>query len=410
MPQLLGIKIQNYRALQSIELGQTGYGKGVPLPRLVCFVGPNGSGKSTILDAFSFLSDCLREGVEAACDKPHRGGFERLRTQGSSGAIKFLLYYRETPNSRPITYELEIGLVDNTPVVTLEILRQRRKNQSYGQPYPFLRLRNGEGQAWSGAGTEAEESSASVDVNLDDASRLGITTLGQLKEHPRILGLRSYIEGWYLSYFVPDAARNLPPSGAQRHLDRTGANLGNYLQHLRRAHSDRFEKVLAEVAKKIPGITSINCIDSPDRRLLIQFNESGYSDPFYQTNMSDGTLKLLAYLLLLQDPEPHPLIGIEEPENGLYHRLLQDLAAAFLDQTASPNSTQTFITTHSPSFVDALHPDFVWLLQKKGGERGVEIIRTSDIPAVKELYEEGIPLGSLWFSRHFNERGFGDGQ
>lgn len=405
MAQLLGIQIRNYKALRDVSLGQIGYGKGEPLPPLVCCIGPNGSGKSTLLDAFGFLADCLRDGVESACDRPHRGGFEQLRTQGSEGPISFVLYYRESPQARPITYELDIDVRSNRPIVSAETLRQRRKGQKRGRPFPFVKLIDGSGDAWSGEAIEGDEASSRVVVNLDDPARLGITTLGQLKEHPRILGLRSYIEGWYLSYFVPDAARTLPPSGAQRHLDRTGANLGNYLQYLQRQHPARFKRVLKEVQPKIPGIQSISCKDSDDRRLLIQFNERGYADPFYQGSMSDGTLKFFAYLMLLHDPDPHPLIGVEEPENGLYHRLLRGLADEFLAQTRSDHPTQFFITTHSPTFVDAFKPEHVWLLQKET-DGGVSAQNVREIPTVRSLHEQGLPLGSIWFSRHFHEQGF----
>lgn len=406
MAHLLGIRIQNFRALRNVTLGKIEYDQSIAeLPRLVCLIGPNGSGKSTMLDAFGFLSDCLRDGVEAACDKPHRGGFDLIRTQGATDPISFQLYFRQTPNSRPITYELQIGIRDERPVVLVEVLKQRRKGQKSGRPFPFLKLQSGVGEAWSGEEAEGGEVSGRVPVSLDDPARLGITTLGQLREHPRILGLRAYVEGWYLSYFVPDAARSLQISGAQRHLDRTGANVGNYLQYLKRRPDDVLKKILATISQKIPGLTKIDCKDSDDRRLLIQFNERGYTDPFYQTSMSDGTLKYLAYLLLLEDPEPHPLIGIEEPENGLYYRLLRGLAEEFQNQARIGDRTQVFVTTHAPAFVDALSPDNVWLFQRdKNG--GVEATCVADIPSIKSLYEEGVPLGSLWFSRHFNEDGF----
>ncbi|MDM8551427.1 AAA family ATPase [Desulfobacterales bacterium HSG2] len=64
MPQLLGIHIQGFKSLANVTLGQIGNGKGEPLPPFSCFIGPNGCGKSSLLDAFGFLSDCLKEGVE----------------------------------------------------------------------------------------------------------------------------------------------------------------------------------------------------------------------------------------------------------------------------------------------------------------------------------------------------------
>jgi len=357
-----------------------------------------------LLDAFGFMADCLREGVESACDKSQRGGFSKVRTQGTTEAIRFELYYRESLQSRPITYSFAVDEVGGVPVVVEETLRQRRKGQKHGRPYPFLRLERGEGRVWAGDAIEDQEGAASLEIELDDVGRLGITTLGQLKEHPRIVGLRSYIESWYLSYFVPDAARTLPVAGAQKHLDRTGENLGNVVQYLERAHPDRFQNVLDRIARKIPGIQTITHEKSPDGRLLLRFNERGYEDPFYQQSMSDGTLKMFAYLLLLEDPEPRPFIGVEEPENGLYHKLLEDLAREFVRHVEhSRGETQILVTTHSPYFVDALKPEQVWLMEKdESGHTTVK--RTADLPIVMEMVREEIPLGSLWYSNHFEER------
>lgn len=404
MPQLLGIRIRNFKSLRDVTLGQVGYKQGTAFPPLSCFIGPNGCGKSSLLDAFGFLADCLREGIEAACDKPQRGGFGRTRTQGCDDSIQFDLYYRENLSARPITYSFEISETNGVPFVLREHLRQRRKGQKYGQPFTFLRLENGKGNVWAGDKTEDEEGATQLEIKLEDNDRLGITTLGQLSEHPRIVGLRAYIESWYLSYFVPDAARRLPPAGAQKHLDRTGENLGNVVQYLERNYKNRFEGILEKIRKRIPGIEKIEPEKSPDGRLLLKFNERGYEDPFFQHSMSDGTLKMFAYLLLLEDPEPPAFIGIEEPENGLYHRLVEQLAREFRRYAEkSKGKSQILITTHSPQFVDALSPEQVWLMEKD--EDGfTQVKRTADIPVIRAFDEEGIPLGSLWYSNHLEER------
>jgi predicted ATPase len=404
MAQLLGLRIQNYKSLADVTLGQIRYSQGSPLPSLSCFIGPNGSGKSTLLDAFGFMADCLREGVEAACDKPQRGGFSNVCTQGLGSAIRFEIYYEERPHGRRITYSFAVEEMDGIPIVAEEKLLQRRKGQKTEKPFPFLRLDRGVGNVWAGDKTEDEEGAARSDIELDDIGRLGITTLGQLKEHPRIVGLRAYIESWYLSYFVPDAARTLPLAGVQKHLDRTGENLGNVVQYMERTHPERFQTVLDRIARKIPGIQSITHEKSADGRLLLKFNERGYQDPFYQQSISDGTLKMFAYLLLLEDPEPRPVIGIEEPENGLYHKLLEELAREFVRHAEeSRGKTQFLITTHSPHFVDALKPEQVWLIEKDESGHS-QFRRTADMPVVVEMVKEGIPLGSLWYSNHFDER------
>ncbi len=401
MARIEGIHIQNYRALKDFTIGKTFENRQVaPLPSLLTFIGVNGCGKSTLMDAFGFISDCLAGGVEDACDKPHRGGFDRLRTRGQDGPIQFEIYYREEIQSRPISYSLSIDArEDGSPFVSRERLRQRRKGASRGWPYSFLEVNDGQGYAWAGEETETEEGTSRIEVKLEDKQRLGITTYGNLADHPRIVAFREFLEGWYLSYFVPDLARTLPVAGAQKHLNGRGDNLANYVQFMERQHKKRFGDVLLGVAKKIPGIQQIKSEASKDGRLLLQFNNMGFFDPFYAPDMSDGTLKMFAYLLLLEDPDPAPLIGIEEPENGLHHQLLEPLARE-MKQHSKGKGPQIVVTTHSPYFVDALSPDDVWILEKNSsGFSTAE--RASEIPSVKQLYDEGIPLGSLWYSNHF---------
>jgi len=403
MPHLLGLRVRNYRALADVKIGRTrSTDRAKPLERLSCFIGPNGSGKSTLLDALGFIADCLTEGVEAACDKPQRGGFDRLRTQGATGPIELQLFYREEPSERPIRYRFSIDVRDGVPAVVDEELLQPRGSNRRGKLYPFLRLSDGQGQVWAGEKVEGEEGAERVPIALSDRGTLGITTLGNLREHPRIVGLRRYVESWYLSYFIPDAARRLPPAGAHRHLDREGSNVGNVLQYLERKSPERCERLLKSIAEAIPGLQRIRTERSPDARLLLRFNEQGYQDPFFQQSMSDGTLKMFAYLLLLEDPEPRPFIGIEEPENGLYHQLLERLARQLGRHAIEGREGQTQIlaTTHSPYFVDALKPEQVWILRRDPKGR-TKATRAADIPEVRALAEEGIPLGSLWYSRHF---------
>lgn len=402
MAHLEGLTIRRYRALADVTLGMTfEHQDADPLARIIAVIGPNGAGKSTLLDALGFLGDCMRGGVDEACDAAHRGGFERLRTKGERGPIEFELYYRETEDSRPISYSLAIDLDrKGRPFVAKERLRQRRKGLKRGMPFSFLELKRGRGLAWAGDATSEEEAADKLSVNLPDHQRLGIVTLGNLAEHPRIVAFREFLEGWYLSYFVPQSARLLPMSGAQKHLDRAGQNLANYVQHLERAHPDRFAKVLARIAKRIPGVRTIKTAKSDDGRLLIQFNDRGFEDPFYAQDVSDGSLKLFAYLLLLEDPEPAPLIGIEEPENGLHHQLLPTLADEMRKAAESPRGPQIFVTTHSPYFLDALSAEQVWIVDKD--ERGrSQFQRAADQPAVKELVAEGMPLSSLWSAGDF---------
>ena len=430
MAKIEGFRIKNYRVLQDVTLGKLwNMQKAKPLTPMTAVIGKNGVGKSSLFDAFGFLADCLKLGVEEACDSRGRGGFDRIRSQGRTDPIEFHIYYKQDGKARPITYELAID-ADNAgrPYVKRERLRQRRTGQKYGWPFSFLLLNEGKGVVWKGdelvlqidedkagfdllklieeieATSQKEESRETEIVELQDKRKLGIATLGALKQHPRISGFRQFIEGWYLSYFTPDAARSLPLAGPQRHLNIHGDNLGNVVQFMEREHPKRFKNILDRIAEKIPGIDRIDTEESSDKRLLLRFNDKGFEDPFFAQQMSDGTLKIFAYLLLLEDPTPPPFICIEEPENGLYHKLLETLATEFRSHaTGRKNAPQLFITTHQPYFVDALSPDETWILEK-GPDGFSSIRRASDDETVKAMVDEGLPLGGLWYSDYLDAR------
>ncbi|MBN3943138.1 MAG: AAA family ATPase [Nostoc sp.] len=430
MSKVEGFRVRNYRVLRDITLGKLWNTQNAkPLTSMTAVIGKNGVGKSTIFDTFGFLADCLKNGVEEACDSRGRGGFERIRSQGQEGSIEFDIYYKEDRNARPITYELAIDIDSSgRPYVKRERLRQRIKGQSKGQPFSFLILNEGRGIAWKGEqeGKQVEEEKGDFDlskliekiqrgegeeesketevVELDDKRKLGIATLGSLKQHPRISVFRRFIEGWYLSYFTPDAARSLPLAGPQKHLNIHGDNLGNVVQFMEREHPKKFQSILEKISSKIPGINKISTERSPDGRLLLRFNDKGFQDPFYAQQMSDGTLKVFAYLLLLEEPSPPPFLCIEEPENGLYHKLLETLAREFREHaTGQKGGSQIFVTTHQPYFVDALEPDEVWVLEK--GEDGfAKIKRASEDPLINNLVSEGLPLGGLWYSDYLDAR------
>lgn len=409
MAQIEGFRVKNFRALKDITLGRLSRQQSLePLKPMTVVIGRNGVGKSTLFDAFGFLADCLLTDVETACDLKQRGGIERLRSKGQLEPIYFEIYYRESRGERPITYELEIDVdAHGRPYVLSEVLRQRRKKQKHGQPFPFLKLRNGVGHVWAGEdalsdSTEGEENNSSTSIELTDLRQLGIATLGTLKEHPRIKKFRDFLKGWYLSYFTPDAARSLPTAGPQKHLNIHGDNIGNVVQFMEREHKAAFQTILNVISSKIPGIEKIDTKETDDKRLLLRFNDSAFQDPFYAQQMSDGTLKVFAYLLMIEDPSPPPFICIEEPENGLYHKLLDNLINEFRKHAESKNGSQIFITTHQPYLVDALSPDEVWILEKEKDGFST-ITRARDVPNVQELYESELPLGALWYSDYLEK-------
>jgi len=138
-----------------------------------------------------------------------------------------------------------------------------------------------------------------------------------------------------------------------------------------------------------------------DNRLVLRFKDGPFEDPFLSQLASDGTLKMLAYLVLLMDPEPPALLCVEESENGLHPKLLFTLAEELRADAEGAFScaggrTQVLVSTHSRYFVDAVRPDELWVMERD--EKGyASIVRSDRLQGVHELVREGAPLGSLWF-------------
>lgn len=404
MGKILGIAIQNYGSLKNIKMGQL-YSdrKGKPLGNMIAIIGPSGNGKSTLADAFGFISDCLSSDVETACDAKNRGGYEQILSQGTSDPIHFELYYRENPNSRPITYELTIDKDKfGRPYVKEERLRQRVQDR--GRPLSFLHLVEGKGYAFEGMSGGQDEygqdTGVKADVELNDTRKLGIVTLGAMKQYSRIEKFLSFLRSWYLCYFSPDNARQIQTAAPAPYLNREGSNLNNVAQYMYRENPKEFERTLTDIQTKIPNITKIEPLKLQNGQMVLEFWQEGFKEPFFSPRMSDGTLKLFAYYLLLHEKNPRQLVFIEEPENGLYHHYLADLASEMSKNVGNGYSKQLFITTHSPFFVNALSPDQVWVLEK--GKDGFSTAkRASEFQFVNELIEEGAYMGDLWYSQYF---------
>lgn len=377
-PRIEQIHIRNYRALRDVRLDA--------ITPLTVLLGPNGSGKSTLFDVFGFLADALQTGLRSAWDK--RGRLRELRSRESEGPISIELKYRERPRSPLITYKLEIHERDGRPYVARETLGWKRG--SYGRPFSFLDFADGSGQVISGDMPKIED--ARREARLASSDLLAIAALGQLAENPRVVALREFIQGWYLSYLSSTDARGVPEAGPLERLSATGDNLANVIQYLSESHPERLRQILATLAQRVPRLERVTAEPMADGRLLLRVKDAPFRDPFLARFASDGTLKMLAYLVLLYDPNPLPLLGIEEPENYLHPRLLNGLAEECRKVSAG---SQVFVSTHSPFFVDALRPKELWALER-GGDGYTRAVRASEMPKVKEFVAEGALLGDLW--------------
>lgn len=383
VPRIEYLRVQNFRVLKDLELKN--------ITPLTVLLGPNGSGKSTVFDVFAFLSECFSVGLRKAWDK--RGRFKELRTRGCSGPIEFELKYREKTNSPIITYELKIDESPKGPFVASEKLLWKRS--SVGRPFAFLEFERGIGKVITGEAPDISD--VKMDESLDSPEMLAVNTLGQLSRNPRVIALRRFITEWYLSYLTSDQTKGIPEAGAQERLSATGNNLPNVIQYLKEQYPEILNRILGILTKRVPRLEKVDAEMMQDGRLLMQIKDAPFEQPILSKFASDGTLKMLAYLTVLYDPDPPQLIGIEEPENQLHPRLLPDLCE---ECRAAAESSQLMVTTHSPYFVNGLRPQELWVLFRD--ELGYTHAKCAvEMQGIKEFVSEGALLGNLWTEGHF---------
>lgn len=387
VPRIESLRVENYRALRRVEFDK--------LTPMTVLLGPNGSGKSTVFDVFNFLSECFQFGLRHAWDRRGRG--KELKTRGSSGPIVFDLKYREHRDMPVITYHLAIDEGNKGPEVVEEWLQWRRGTR--GRPFRFLEFARGEGSAVSGE--MPDEDDKRVPQKLRSPDLIAVSTLGQFSDHPRVAALREFITDWYVSYLSIDQTRSQPEAGPQERLSKGGENLPNVIQYLKEQHPDRLEQIFEVLRQRIPRLERVEAEPMPDGRLLLQIKDAPFEQPVLSRFASDGTMKLLAYLTVLYDPEPPRFIGIEEPENFLHPKLLPELAE---ECRAAAERSQLLITSHSPFLLNAMRPEEVRILYRD--EQGyTQTVRAIDIQGISEFIREGASLGYLWMEGHF---GLGD--
>jgi predicted ATPase len=296
-----------------------------------------------------------------------------------------------------ITYHLAVDEHNGAPVVVEEWLEWKRG--SHGRPFRFLEYRLGIGKAISGELPAIEDKRIEIPLKSDDL--IAVNALGQFAEQPRVAALREFITGWYVSYFSVDNTRGQPEAGPQERLSRNGDNLANVIQYLSEQHPERLAQIFHALRSRVPHIEKVLAEPMADGRLLLTIKDAPFDNPILARFVSDGTLKMLAYLVLLYDPSPAPFIGIEEPENFLHPRLLHGLAE---ECRAAGERGQLLVTTHSPFFLNALRPDEVRILYRND-DGYTQAVLASEIPGVPDFMSEGALLGDLWLEGHF---GVGD--
>ena len=382
------IEIKNYRVFRSIKLAK--------LPPMTVIIGANGSGKSTLFDVFSFLKDALSGNVATAVAR--RGGFRELVSRGEEGPVSITVKFRES-GGRLASYILEVSSEGSVVFVSREILRYRRGRGS-GRPWHFVDFSRGSGTAITNESVYGEEGAVEEreEFRLDDSSVLAIKGLGQFREFRVVSEFRSLIENWHISNFHIADARPSVDEGYAEHLSTRGDNVAQVAQYLYQRHPEQFDRVLEAMSSRVPGVTHVEAKSTEDGRLVLRFQDGSFEDPFIARHVSDGTIKMFAYMVLLHDPKPHPLLAVEEPENQLYPSLLGDLIEEFRDY--GRRGGQVFVSTHSPDFLGGAElPEVYWLAKSDGFSI---MRRATDSELLRRLVAEGDRPSELWRQKLFD--------
>ncbi|MBS9783455.1 MAG: AAA family ATPase [Pasteurella sp.] len=379
------IKLKNFKSFREAEM--------LDIPHFCVLVGANGSGKSTLFSVFEFLREALTSNVHTALVKLGGSrGFQEVRSRGSDDNIEIELKFRENSNSPLITYYLSIGEKDGKPIIAREILKYRRG--SGGQPWHFIDFSNGKGIAVT------NELAKVTDVNdlnreeqtLRSSDILAIKGLAQFSRFPAVMTLGTLIENWHISDFHINRARPEQEAGYAEHLSKEGENLSLVTEYLHDRHPTIFADILEKMTQRVPGISSVDAKTTEEGRVLLRFQDGAFEDPFLARYVSDGTIKMFAYLVLLYDPNPHPLLCVEEPENQLYPNLLWELAEEF--RSYAERGGQVFVSSHSPDFLNAVKIEEVYWLEKEQGKTIIK--RAKDNEQLVAFMAEGDQMGYLW--------------
>jgi predicted ATPase len=388
------LRVRNFKALQDVELEN--------IPAFCVFVGRNGSGKTTLFRVFAFLKNCLEHNVRAALNSEGgRNGFKEVVTRGhetESIEIEIQFKMEITGRFRLVTYSLEIGLEDGYPIVERESLRYKRGR--HGAPFRFLDFKRGEGYAITNEEdfSKPDEELEREYQKLNSPETLAIKGLGQFERFKAAQAFRALLEDWHISDFHINDARGVKDDEDAVHLSNTGDNLPSFARYLFERHPEEFKKVEQKMKERVPGVNSIEVRVTEDGRLLLRYQDGAFKDPFIDKNVSDGTVKMFAYLLLLHDPKPHPVLCIEEPENQLYPELMTLLAEEF--QQYSKRGGQVLVSTHSPQFLNYVPLGSLFHIDKKDGKSS--IVPVTQDPLVSEMVNSGDKPGVLWEQGFFN--------
>ncbi|WP_375755561.1 AAA family ATPase [Corallococcus exercitus] len=403
MRPLLELSVKNYKSLRNVT---------VRLGPLNVLVGPNGSGKSNLLDLLQFLGDSVREDLRPALDK--RGGLWRVQFRGENTAsspadprIRVHVKAKVTAHSHedaPDEYVLSISGMRGrirAPEGTRIGLILKRNEQ-----FTFKRVK-GRGRRITISGskvdlreTHGEKTTTKSGPSLRSDS-LGLSTLPRLAASSGGDEVRKVAElfSTFRVFDVDARAARLPSAvSATPTLQADASNLAAFLNYLRQ-DEENFERLQDDARVIVPGLVRIHFrnVGGAEEAVAIELEESGLRGRTTLAEASFGTVRALAFLALLYDPQPPQLTCVEEIDHG-FHPYVFDRLVDLL--RAASKRTQFLIATHSPSLVNRLSADELIVCERntETGESVIPAADPEDVRAMEERANGRMGLGELWFT------------
>lgn len=366
----------------------------VKLQALNVLIGPNGTGKSNLLEAVAVLRSAP-EGLPEMFRQS--GGFGEWLWKGSTNgardfSLETVLVNPTASTDMPLRYRLRLGETGQGFTVLEESLANERPYPGHDKPYMYFEVKNG-----AGVLNVLQKGKAIPRKLLPDTLSPGQSVLHERRDpdqYPEITMVAKRFDTVRL-YREWNLGRNTAPRRPQpadlpnQLLDESFSNLALVLNRLERDGS--IERIEHELTRFYPQFSRLNIqITGGTAQLFVK--ERGIRSLIPATRLSDGTLRFISLLAILLDPEPPPLICIEEPELGLHPDVLAQVAQLLRD---AAKRTQVIVPTHSDVLIDGLSdtPEAV-LVCDRDPVSGTSFTRLSRDHLGRWLQE--YRLGHLW--------------
>ncbi len=436
---LLGIEIRGFSALTAIQMGLTRQDLSMstdrsktaldlsatdfsdaskpkpdvrPILPLTAIIGRNATGKTSVFEAIDFLSDCVRYSVREAATLKNRGSFAALKTHGYAKPMFFCAHVLNPDFAEILSWTLEIATDQyGRPYVVQETVEGRSCTRqwikSLGLDYvrtqfpkgcpryegvrPYLRFANQTAELWSPDQINQ--------VPLSRVDRSCLSLIGAFKHYEQLSALCQMVRGWYYcrlhemqsgqaSWAVKDDSDRPEDAEVHHHLDSYAANLTAVLRWLKREDYAAYQRMLDQIATYLPKIKAM-------------------SEHQISRGLSQRERQLFVLLLLLNDPKPRSLILFEDPDIGLFHEMVDALGLAMRQYSLQhAERAQLCFSTHNTNLIDPLCPQEVWQFVRSDAAKKIQppiqCHNCADLPDVQTLYDEGVGMGSLWYSGHLD--------